>query len=73
MHHIEGYQNVAYDDLETVVTVCPRDHRRLERWTRRIKSLSAEQRHRAALEIRACLVSHRPIRVETLLVSRRSA
>ena len=51
VHDIEGYRNVAFDDLSTVVTVCPRHHVLLERWTQKIVRLSAPLRRDLALVI----------------------
>jgi hypothetical protein len=55
VHHIEGYRNVHHDDLSTVVTLCPKHHKLLERWTRLIKGLEPARRRHAAIGILGCL------------------
>lgn len=55
VHHIEGYRNTRFDDLRTVVTVCPRHHALLEKWTKCIVKLEPVRRRHAALVILGCL------------------
>jgi len=55
VHHIEGYQQTAFNDLSTVVTVCPAHHRALEGFTRAIRNWPANARHRAARLLKAFL------------------
>jgi len=55
VHHIEGYRNVQHDDLSTVVSLCPRHHALLERWTKCIVALEPVRRRHAALCILGCL------------------
>jgi hypothetical protein len=49
VHHVEGHRNTQWDDLATVVTVCPGHHRVLERYTTKIRAWSDASRRRAAL------------------------
>jgi hypothetical protein len=51
VHHIEGHRNVAFDDLSTVVTVCPKHHSALEALTARIAVFTPTARRTAALVI----------------------
>lgn len=49
VHHIEGARNVAFDDLRTLVTLCPKHHAALEPFTRKIESVPPLRRRHAAL------------------------
>lgn len=49
VHHIEGHHNVAFADLRTVVTLCPKHHVSLEPFTRKIAALPPLRRRHAAL------------------------
>jgi hypothetical protein len=49
VHHIEGHRNVAVDDLSTVVTLCPKHHLSLEKFTTKIAALPPLRRRHSAL------------------------
>jgi len=68
VHHVEGYRNVSFDDLTTVITVCPKHHRVLEKFTNIIRGWPPERRRLAALVLLGVLGDTRAYHVGRALL-----